>query len=64
MGRSIRNKRYRYTEWGNQGAELYDYQKDPKESHNLVKDPAYVAIIAQMKGLLDQKIKNRTDIQE
>ncbi len=64
MGRSIRNRRYRYTEWGNQGAELYDYQKDPKESHNLVKDPAYAATISEMKGLLDQKIKNRTDIQE
>ncbi len=64
MGRSIRNQRYRYTEWGNKGAELYDYTKDPKESNNLVKDPAYAAIIAEMKQLLDKKIKNRTDLQE
>lgn len=64
MGRSIRNQRYRYTEWGNKGAELYDYTKDPKESNNLVKYPAYATVIAEMKQLLDKKIKNPTDVQE
>ncbi len=64
MGRSIRNQRYRYTEWGDKGAELYDYTKDPKESNNLVKVPAYATIIAELKQLLDKKIKNRTDMQE
>lgn len=64
MGRSIRNQRYRYTEWGDQGNELYDYQKDPKESVNLVKNPAYAATVSQMKQMLDKKIMNTTAVME
>ncbi len=64
MGRSIRNKRFRYTEWGSQGSELYDYSKDAKESNNLANNPAYAATISEMKQLLDKKISNRSDISE
>lgn len=37
MGYSLRNERYRYTEWdnGTKGAELYDHQSDPHELTNL-----------------------------
>ena len=38
LGNSIREKRYRYTEWdknGSQGRELYDYDADPDETVNL-----------------------------
>jgi uncharacterized sulfatase len=33
MGYSVRNERYRYTEWdeGRKGVELYDYDRDPNE---------------------------------
>jgi uncharacterized sulfatase len=64
MGRSIRTERYRYTEWGDKGAELYDYKHDPKESNNLVKVTAYAPVKKELKNLLDTKIKNRTEVQE
>jgi len=37
LGRTVRTERYRYTEWleGKHGVELYDYQNDPWEFHNL-----------------------------
>ena len=36
-GHSVRTERYRYTDWdgGKQGVQLYDYQADPNEWHNL-----------------------------
>ncbi len=44
-GYSIRTARYRYTEWGKdgaEGAELYDHQDDPEEMTNLA-HPAHLA---------------------
>lgn len=57
MGYSVRNERYRYTEWdeGRKGVELYDYQVDPKELTNFANDPKYAKIVGQMKRLLSQK---------
>jgi len=54
MGYSVRNERYRYTEWdeGRKGVELYDYQVDPKELTNFANDPKYANIVGQMKKLL------------
>src|ERR1051325_970783 len=54
MGYSVRTERFRYTEWdgGKEGAELYDQQSDPKEYHNLAKEPAYAATVAELKKLL------------
>lgn len=39
-GYTIRTPRYRYTEWGDGafGVELYDYENDPGELHNLAHD--------------------------
>jgi uncharacterized sulfatase len=56
MGYSIRNERYRYTEWdeGKKGAQLYDYDKDPGELKNLADDPASAEIVKRMKELLGQ----------
>ena len=39
MGYSMTNGRYRYTEWGDRGAELYDHQTDPAENVNLAGKP-------------------------
>ena len=52
MGRSVRDNRWRYTEWngGEQGRELYDYATDPGEFRNLALHPDSVAE-AQMKRL-------------
>jgi iduronate 2-sulfatase len=66
MGYAIRTERYRYTEWHGKnyrsydnydtseivGIELYDYEKDPLETRNLVKDPSYAAIAIQLKSKL------------
>ena len=54
-GRSVRSDRWRYTEWGQdgaRGAELYDHQTDPREHKNLAADPKHAAIVTEMKGLL------------
>ncbi len=54
MGYSVRNERYRYTEWdgGALGVELYDEDADPNEWHNLAWDPKQAATVAEMKKLL------------
>ena len=54
MGYSVRNERYRYTEWdqGRKGVELYDYQVDPNELRNFASDPKYARVVEQMKKLL------------
>ncbi len=58
MGRSVRNECYRYTEWdeGRRGAQLYDYQADPKERKNLAHDPDHAATVGEMKALLGKHV--------
>jgi uncharacterized sulfatase len=55
-GHSVRTERYRYTEWdgGLRGVELYDYEKDPGETRNLAKDPAYAEVAAQLRQYVRQ----------
>lgn len=54
MGYSVRDERWRYTEWdeGKRGVELYDEINDPREMNNLANDPKYAKIVAEMKRLL------------
>jgi len=53
-GYSVRTERYRYTEWddGRQGVQLYDYQADPQEFHNLADDPKFAALRAELQALV------------
>ncbi len=61
-GRSVRTERWRYTEWdhGKEGAQLYDYKKDPNEWNNLADDPRYAKVRASMKKLLEQRFPQTT----
>jgi uncharacterized sulfatase len=56
MGYSVRNERWRYTEWdgGKLGSELYDHDHDPHEFHNLAKDSEHAKDLDEMKQLLQQ----------
>jgi len=60
MGYSIRDERWRYTEWdeGRRGVELYDEKGDPQEMRNLANDPKYKKELERMKLLL-QAAKKR-----
>lgn len=51
MGYSIRNERWRYTEWdeGKRGTELYDEKADPSETRNLATDPKYESVVAGLR---------------
>lgn len=54
LGRSVRTRRWRYTEWdgGNRGVELYDHEHDPHEWENLTHDPKLASVVAEMRELL------------
>jgi iduronate 2-sulfatase len=54
MGYSIRNERWRYTEWddGKKGVELYDETADSAETHNLAADPNHRTTAENMQKLL------------
>ncbi len=54
IGRSVRTQRYRYTEWdqGRLGKEMFDYQTDPGEMHDIASDPKHAQTAAKLKSLL------------
>ena len=73
MGYSLRTKRYRYTLWmGNDfrstqafdeklivASELYDYEKDPNETINVVNDAAYEPVVNDLKAKMISFFKSQ-----
>jgi uncharacterized sulfatase len=61
MGYSLRTERYRYTEWefGAEGGELYDYEKDPREVHNIYNDAGAASVRSQLREQLNALIQRR-----
>ena len=58
-GYSIRNERYRYSEWGEAGkggAELYDHQSDAGEYQNLATDPKHKETVKRLSRELRQRV--------
>ena len=53
-GRTVRTKRWRYTEWngGTDGRELYDHNYDSDEYYNLAEEPEFTAVRAELAALL------------
>lgn len=54
VGRSVRDERYRYTEWdeGRRGRALFDHDTDPHEMRNLASDAKHAATVERMRALL------------
>lgn len=58
-GYSLRTQRWRYTEWGDQGAdgkELYDHETDPEELKNLAATPEHAETLTRLAGQLHERI--------
>jgi uncharacterized sulfatase len=57
MGYSVRNERYRYTEWdgGSKGVQLHDLEADPNEWSNLAADPRYQETLASLKKYIPSR---------
>lgn len=51
-GQTVRTDRWRYTQWSDGAAELYDELNDPQETYDLAKDPQHAAQIQELKRLL------------
>lgn len=63
LGRCVRTKRYKYSEWRKTTAtsdsdepayarKLYDFEKDPFEHKNVVDDKKYMDIVEELSSLL------------
>lgn len=51
-GRTVRTPDWRYTEWTDGTAELYDETRDPEETRNVAADPANLTVITRLKAQL------------
>jgi arylsulfatase A-like enzyme len=49
---AVRTERWRYAEYDDGGAMLFDRKNDPHELKNLASDPAHAKVVAEMKALL------------
>ncbi len=54
IGRSVRDERWRYTEWdeGRRGTALFDHTTDPQETRNLAAEKDLADTVARLRALL------------
>ncbi|MEM8550436.1 MAG: sulfatase/phosphatase domain-containing protein, partial [Verrucomicrobiota bacterium] len=57
-GYTIRTDRYRYVQWRQPDGtfmshELYDHEKDPYESVNVINEPEYAETVVELQGIMD-----------
>jgi iduronate 2-sulfatase len=59
FGYTLRNPRWRYTEWdeGGKGRELYDHDSDPQELKNLASHADYASTVTELSGQLRAAVK-------
>jgi arylsulfatase A-like enzyme len=64
-GVAVRTERWRYAEFfgHGQGAYLTDPQADPHELHNLVNEPEYKNIVAELHRLASEYVAGKTELQ-
>ncbi len=63
VGYTVRTPRWRYTEWGPEGAEgaeLYDHRDDPREYVNLARAPGEQTTVRRLRQLLRERIAEAT----
>jgi iduronate 2-sulfatase len=63
LARSIRTRRYRYTEWPDGSRELYDHFADPGEHRNVARVRGYSRVLARISPLLDAGARLRAERQ-
>ena len=51
-GQTVRTERWRYIQWTDGNAELYDELADPEETHDVASDPKNAALIEELKAKL------------
>jgi uncharacterized sulfatase len=51
-GQAVRTAQWRYIQWSDGGAELYDERNDPEETRNLAGDSRHAAIVKEHQHLL------------
>jgi hypothetical protein len=52
MGYSLRTEKWRFTQWADKGAELYDEEKDPAELNNLASLPEHQETVEKLRAQL------------
>ncbi len=55
-GQAVRTDRWRYIQWSDGTAELYDHANDPEETHDVSALPANAKFIVELKTLIAQKV--------
>jgi arylsulfatase A-like enzyme len=59
VGRSARSARWRYTEWPDGSAELYDHDADPREIANLAGRPEARGVVAELRRVFEPAAPER-----